>query len=240
MIVEYDGTSFSGWQIQPRRRTVQQELQAAISKYTREKVSVLGAGRTDAGVHAAGQVCSFKLENSHKPGDLLYRLNRILPADVKIKKVRRAAAGFDPRRGATSRTYRYYIAEGPAPLLRHVRYQLGRRLDLHLLNRAAALLKGEHDFTAFCRKKSLKPDNHCKIFLSHWFRYQGALIYEVKANRFLHHMVRRIVGGMLAVAQSKISLTQFKRFLNNKDEVRYSVPAAGLILTRVNYRKERQ
>jgi len=240
MIVEYDGTNFNGWQIQPGKRTVQGTLQSAISTYTREKISVLGAGRTDAGVHAIWQVCAFKLSKSHRPADLRFRLNQILPADVKIIKALHADATFDPRRGATTRTYKYYIAEKPAPLMRHFRYQPGQSLEIRILNRAAALLQGEHDFTAFCRRKSLKVDNRCRVYLSRWFRYQGALIYQVTANRFLHHMVRRMVGGMLAVARSKISLTQFKRYLNNKDEVRFSVPAAGLILTRVTYGKEPQ
>jgi len=240
LIVEYDGTDFSGWQIQPGKRTVQEVLQNVIGLLTGEEIVVLGAGRTDTGVHALGQVASFWSEKYVKPSELHYRLNRILPDDIAIKKVVQASPGFDPRRHAFSRVYRYYIAESPQVLSRHTRYQSYRPLNMDILNKAARLLKGKHDFTAFCKRKSLKQDNHCQIFVSRWFRYGGALIYEVEANRFLHHMVRRLVGTMLAAENLKLGLTHIKAFLNNKCAARYNAPAKGLILIKVNYRREKQ
>jgi len=240
LIIEYDGTDFSGWQIQPEKRTVQEVLQNAIRLLTRDKTIVHGAGRTDTGVHAEGQVASFSSDKYIKPVDLFYRLNRMLPDDIAVKKIVRVAKGFDPRRNAFSRAYRYYIAESPQALNRHNRYQSYRSLNINILNMAAALFLGEHDFTAFCKTKSLKQDNHCQVYVSRWFRYGGALIYEVKANRFLHHMVRRLVGTMLALENSKLGLTHIKAFLNNKGGARYNVPAKGLILINVNYRRDKQ
>jgi len=240
LIIEYDGTDFSGWQIQSEKRTVQEILRNEIRLLTREKTIVRGAGRTDTGVHAEGQVASFSLDRYIKPAELYYRLNRMLPDDIAVKKVVSASKRFDPRRNAFSRTYRYYIAESPQALNRHTRFQNFRPLNIVILNKAAGLFLGEHDFTAFCKRKSLKPDNHCEVYVSRWFRYGGALIYEVTANRFLHHMVRRLVGTMLAVEKSKIGLTHIKAFLNNKGGARYSLAAKGLVLVKVNYRREKQ
>jgi tRNA pseudouridine38-40 synthase len=217
---------------------VQDVLQKTIRTFTREEIKLQGAGRTDTGVHAIGQVASFATESYFTPDDLLYRLNRMLPDDIAISKINTVGLKFDPRRNAYSRTYRYLIAESPQPLYRHTRYHYGRRLNIYKLNRAASQFRGSHDFTSFCRKKSLKQDNRCEIYVSRWFRYNGALVYEVKANRFLHNMVRRLVGAMLAVERSKLTLTRLKSFLNNKESVRYSVPANGLILTKVSYRRE--
>ena len=239
MIVEYDGTDFSGWQIQPKKRTVQGILQDTVEKYTRQTIKLLGSGRTDAGVHATSQVCSFYTERYFEPDQLYYRLNRMLPDDIAVKKVTRTFYGFDPRRNAVSRTYRYCIAESPSAINRHVQGRFYRRFDIKILNKAAKLFKGKHDFTAFCKQKSLKEDNRCHVMVSRWFRYGGALIYEVTANRFLHNMVRRMVATMLEVENARISLTHVKTFLNNKENVRYTVPANGLILTQVKYGRER-
>ncbi len=238
MIVEYDGSDFWGWQIQPNRRTVQGVLQETIAKYARQRIVLVAAGRTDAGVHATGQVCSFSLDEFIEPAELYYRINRILPDDICVGKIGRAPEGFDPRRHAHCRSYRYYIAESPKPLYRHMQYRFYRRLNIDILNKSARMFIGNHDFAAFCRRKSLKGDNRCRVFASRWFRYGGALVYEVNANRFLHHMVRRMVGAMLAVECSKINLTHIKAFLNNKENVRFNVPANGLVLTKVSYRRE--
>jgi len=235
MIVEYDGTEFSGWQIQPNKRTVQGILQDAIASYTRLPIKLVGAGRTDAGVHAVGQVCGFSTEARFEVSELKYRLNRILPDDIAVVDTRRARQGFNPRRNAISRTYRYSIGEGRRPLSRHAEYQILRQLEIGKLNEAAALFIGQHDFTAFCRRKSLRKENYCEIYESRWFRYGGRAVYEIQANRFLHHMVRRVVGVMLAVEASKIDLTQIEEFLNNKAAVKYNVPAKGLVLTAVKY-----
>ncbi|OQX91600.1 MAG: tRNA pseudouridine(38-40) synthase TruA [candidate division Zixibacteria bacterium 4484_95] len=240
MIVEYDGTNFSGWQIQPRKRTVQAVLKDAIEKYTRQRVRLTGAGRTDAGVHATGQVCSFGLLKKMPVDELYYRINRILPDDIGVKEIVNVSDGFDPRRDAIWRKYRYYISEYPQPLVRYYQYQYRRRLNIDILNKAARLFLGCHDFTAFCKRKSLKERSYCKVYVSRWFRYGGALIYEIIADRFLHHMVRRIVGVMLAVENAKLNLTHIKMFLDNKDNVRFSIPACGLVLTEVRYRKDKK
>ena len=240
LIIEYDGTAFHGWQIQPGRRTVQQTIIDAIKTFTRETVKLEGSGRTDAGVHAIGQVGAFCCEHKYDCDDLRYRLNCLLPDDIAIRKISSAKPGFDPRRMASSRTYRYYICESRQPLNRNICHEVYNRLDIDRLNKAANILMGYHDYSAFCKRKSLKDDNHCRIAKSIWFRRNGLLTYEVKADRFLHHMVRRLVGAMLAYGNSKLNLTQLKAFLNNKANVKYSVPAKGLILINVTYRRDRK
>lgn len=239
LLIEYDGTEFSGWQIQPAKRTVQAIIQKALSLYTREKIKLIGAGRTDTGVHAIGQVGAFSIEKYFEPSNLLYRINCILPDDISIKKINMVTSDFDPRRDAISRTYRYYIAESPQALLRHTHFQFYRKLDMQLLNKAAELFLGEHDFTSFCRQKSLKDNNRCRVQASRWFRHNGSLIYEITANRFLHNMVRRIVGTLLAAEAAKIDLTQIEAFVNNKGNVRYSAEAKGLVLIKIAYRREK-
>ena len=242
MIVEYDGTEFYGWQIQPGKRTVQGELQGFIEIYTRQEIKLLGSGRTDSGVHALGQVCSFTTNTDYPPEELLYRLNHMLPKDIGIRQISRTHLGFDPRRWATKRNYRYFISEMSRPLLRYYSYRFNRQLDITRLNRAARLYLGKHDFRLFCKAVSRKENNECNIIKSRWYRYGGLLIYEVDADRYLHHMVRRMVGLMLAYECAKINLTQIEAFLNNRinEDVRYSAPACGLILNKVTFGKVRK
>lgn len=237
MVVEYDGTEFSGWQIQPGKRTVQGEVQKFIEIYTRQEIKLLGSGRTDSGVHALGQVCSFSTNTDYPPEELIYRLNQMLPRDIGIRQLSRTYPGFDPRHRATMRNYRYYISERPRPLARLYSYRSNRELDIQRLNRAARQYLGKHDFSLFCKAVSRKENNECIIFKSCWFRYGGLLIYEVTADRYLHHMVRRMVGLMLAYEKAKINLTQIEAFLNNrtKEEVRFSAPACGLVLNEVTF-----
>jgi len=239
LLVEYDGAEFCGWQIQPGRRTVQGEVRKFIEIYTHQPIKLVGAGRTDSGVHAVGQVCSISLNADFPPEELLYRLNCMLPRDIGIRKISRAPSDFDPRHWATARTYRYFISETPRPMLRFYSYQSHRELHIDRLNRAAKLFKGEHDFILLCKRISRKENNNCLVYKSRWFRYGGLLIYEVTANRFLHHMVRRMIGLMLAYESAKLRLTQIKAFLNNRaeDNARFSVPACGLVLNEVTFGK---
>ncbi len=239
LIIEYDGTDFCGWQVQPGKRTVQGELERALSIIAGSKVKTYAAGRTDSGVHARMQIATFFLEKSISPQIIHSRLARMLPKDMAVIRTTRAKPGFNPRREATRRTYRYYIAETPAPLKRRYSYYYGRPLDLEKLNRCAAVFVGEHDFGLLCKRSSRKPNNVCIIFRSRWFRRSGMLCYEVSADRFLHNMVRRIVGVMLAFERSKLSLTQIEAILNNSfdDQVKYNVPACGLILHEVKFGK---
>jgi len=239
LIIEYDGTDFCGWQVQPGKRTVQGELEKALSIIAGSKVKTYAAGRTDSGVHARMQVATFFLEKWIPPPVIQSRLARMLPKDMAVIRAAKAKPGFNPRREATRRIYRYYIAEAPAPLRRRYSYYYGRSLDLNELNRCAAVFKGEHDFSLLCKRSSRKLNNVCIIFESRWFRRSGMICYEVCADRFLHNMVRRIVGVMLAYERSKLSLTQIEAILNNSfdDQVKYNVPACGLILHEIRFGK---
>jgi len=234
MIVEYDGTNYAGWQIQPNLKTVQSEIQNMLKSFFREDIKLAGAGRTDSGVHAAGQVCSFTSSVKNDCDDIAYRLNRMLPDDIAVRKVSMADLDFNPRY-ASSRVYRYYVAESPDVQKRHFRYRLHKSLNIDRLKRSAQMFLGKHDFSAFCKSQSLKENNDCYILKSDWFRYDRALIYEIEGNRFLHNMVRRIVGVMFNYEQKKINLTHIRKFLNNNEMVKYPVPANGLVLKEVKY-----
>jgi len=234
MIVEYDGTNYAGWQIQPNHKTVQSEIQNMLKSIFREDIKLAGSGRTDSGVHALGQVCSFTSSSKYDCEEINYRLNRMLPDDIAVLKVSLTGLDFNPRY-ASSRVYRYYVAESPDVQKRHFRYRLNKVLDIDRLKRAANIFIGKHDFSAFCKQKSLKENNDCYIFKSDWFRYDRALIYEIEGNRFLHNMVRRIVGVMFNYEQKKITLTHIRKFLNNNEMVKYPVPANGLVLKEVKY-----
>lgn len=239
LVIEYDGTDFCGWQVQPNKRTVQGEIEKAISAITRTPVRIFGAGRTDSGVHARMQIASFYLDKLIDHREVETRLNRMLPKDIAIKKLVRAAVGFNPRRQATLRTYRYFIAEDRNPFLRRFSYHIGRKLNIDKLNDGAALFEGEHDFGSLCKQSSRKQNNYCVVHKSRWFRRGRLVCYEISADRFLHNMVRRIVGVMLAYEQTKLSLTQIKAILNNNfdEQVKFNAPPCGLILHEIKFGK---
>jgi tRNA pseudouridine38-40 synthase len=214
----YDGTDFHGWARQPGLRTVQGTLEAALARVLRlETVALTVAGRTDTGVHARGQVSHLDLEQgvlvdsvgrSSGPATagLLRRLNGVLPEDVRVHRVASAPAGFDARFSAVWRRYAYRIADAPAlvdPLARRSVLAWPRPLDLVAMNDAAALLEGEHDFAAFCRKREGASTVRTLLELR-WGRDEGGLaVATVRADAFCHHMVRALVGAMMAVGEGR-------------------------------------
>ncbi len=214
----YDGTDFHGWAIQPSLRTVQGTLETALEQVLRvDSVSVTCAGRTDTGVHARGQVVHVDVDDellvaaaarsTAPPADaLLRRLNGILPDDVRILRSGEAAEGFDARFSASWRRYAYRIADAPAlvdPLLRRTVLRWSRTLDLDAMNEAAALLRGEHDFAAFCRKREGATTIRTLIDLC-WTRDdRGLAVATVRADAFCHNMVRSLVGCMIAVGDGR-------------------------------------
>ncbi|ASO18262.1 tRNA pseudouridine38-40 synthase [Actinoalloteichus hoggarensis] len=240
----YDGTEFSGWARQPTRRTVCGVLEDALSLLTRLDVRVTVAGRTDAGVHAAGQVTHLDLPASHRladqPGELVRRLNRMLPGDVRVFAARVVPAEFDARFAALRRHYVYRLSDAPwgvDPMERHDTLAWHGGLDVDVLNAASARLLGEHDFAAFCRRREGATTVRALQRL-HWTRVTEHRVHaEVSADAFCHSMVRSLVGALLAVGDGRRpvewpgSLLTLRR---RADEVSVA-PAHGLTLAGVDY-----
>jgi tRNA pseudouridine38-40 synthase len=243
LTVGYDGTDFAGWQIQPEAATVQGTLSSAIGRITGEKVLPQGSGRTDAGVHALAQVASFQTDSVIPAPNLVVALNDILPASIRVLAAEEVAADFHARKLAQAKTYRYRIYRDsicPPFLARYV-WHYPYPLDESALREAAPLVEGEHDFTSFA---AVDPErgregvsNVRRIFSSQWRRESCELIYEVRGNGFLHHMVRNLVGTFLLMGKGTLKPADVIRILQAKDRsaAGATAPASGLYLVNVEY-----
>lgn len=247
LLIEYDGTNYSGWQSQDGPKTIQDEIESAIKKVTQQKVNLTAAGRTDAGVHALGQVANFKIEHRLETDRFKDAINNYLPDDILIKSSEEIHAEFNSRRDAIFRHYRYLIATEKSSVYRHQRWYYEKEFDYHKLPKAAALVQGEHDFKSFCVTSSLKENNNCKIEFSHWMVSGQLHIYEIRGNRFLHNMVRSLVGAMLNLSLVKpdqnsrnLTLDDFKNMLSTQTDERaiFTAPPHGLYLVEVGYKKD--
>lgn len=238
----YDGTHYQGFQRQAvGTPTIQATVEAAIGAVTQQSVVITGAGRTDTGVHATGQVIAFDVVWRHDDADLLRAINARLPDDIVLQDMR-PCEGFHPRFDARARCYRYTVIQSPQrqPLLRHRAWWVNRPLDFEAMQAASMMLIGEHDFAAF--GKPPQGDNTVRrIFVSEWTQRETAsgvvLEYSVEATAFLHHMVRRIVGTQVDVGIGRIDLSEFKRIFESADLslAKRLAPPQGLILEKVRY-----
>jgi tRNA pseudouridine38-40 synthase len=241
--VEYDGTDFFGFQIQAEGRTVQGELERAIEQVTQSRVRVTGAGRTDTGVHASGQVIAFDVAWRHTLDDLQRALNAVLANDVAISQLKTAQPCFHPRFDARWRRYRYTILNQPIRSPLHTRYahHVSESLDTQIMRRASQRLVGTHDFAAF--GKPTQGDSTIReVKEAEWFEERSAdekklLIFEITANAFLYRMVRNIVGTLLRVGQGELSPDDVAAILRSRDraEAGPPAPACGLCLVAVEY-----
>jgi tRNA pseudouridine38-40 synthase len=238
-LVEYEGTGFAGWAAQPERRTVEGVLSEALSTVLRQPVKLSAAGRTDAGVHASGQVVSFRADTELGPGLISYKTTAVLPKDVALRRCVAVREDFDARRDARSRTYEYRLVndEIRSPLQRHHAGYAPQRLDLELLQEAARLVEGTHDFRAFTPQKSYHVRFERIVTRSRWSRHDDLLRYRISADSFLYGMVRTLVGTMLEVAGGKRDLTEFDRLLSGgkRSEAGPAVTSRGLTLVGVGY-----
>jgi tRNA pseudouridine38-40 synthase len=243
LTVAYDGTDFYGWQIQPDAATVQGTLSSAIGRITGEKVLTQGSGRTDAGVHALAQVATFQTESVIPVANFVVALNDILPASIRVLAAEQVPEDFHPRKSAKAKTYRYRIYRNPIcpPLLARYVWHYPYPLDENAMRDAAPLVEGEHDFTSFA---AVDPErgreglsNVRRIFSSQWRRESSELIYEVRGNGFLHHMVRNLVGTFLLVGKGTLKPAELTRILETKDRsaAGATAPASGLYLVNVEY-----
>lgn len=250
-VVSYDGTSYSGFQRQLNAPTVQEALEAALAQVTQEPVTVLAAGRTDAGVHAVGQVIAFDTTWERGEEDLQRAMNAVLPPDVAVREVRRAEPGFQPRYDARSRHYRYrvYDASLRSPIARRYSLHVPYPLDRSAMERAARSLLGTHDFATFGQPPQGEVTVR-RVFRAGWSREPCALAgpadgqhqrsflaFDIEANAFLYRMVRSIVGTLLDVGQGRMSLKAFEEAFRSCERSAAGKTAApqGLCLLNVNY-----
>ena len=235
----YDGTGFAGWQMQAGPRTVQAVLEDALRPIDDARVIVHAAGRTDAGVHAAGQVVSFSLASAITPDALLRALNVRLPDDVRVMRVEEAAADFHARFHARSKTYQYAIWNGPVapPQVRHFVWHLTQRLDVEAMQAAAGVLIGEHDFAAFQAAGSEVTSTRREMLVSRLIDRHPQILYEIAGTGFLRHMVRNIVGTLVDIGRGRRLPQDMRRVLESRDRAHASAtaPARGLTLLEVRY-----
>jgi tRNA pseudouridine38-40 synthase len=245
LVVHYDGSAFAGWQRQKSDRTVQAELEVALERLTGSRLPITGAGRTDAGVHAVGQVAAAEVPERWQPAEMVRALNALLPPDVWVASACRMQPGFNPRRDATERTYCYRIGlDGAArsPFRRSWEWALTPPLDEELLKAAALTICGEHGFRALSAAGQEKPHYRCTVLESTWQRREDAEGFEfwITADRFLHHMVRFLVGLMVDVGRGRRPLGDVEMLLDADDNQPASppAPAQGLFLVNVRYPRE--
>ena len=238
-LVEYDGADFAGWAVQPGLRTVEGVLAEALSTVLRQPVKLAVAGRTDAGVHASGQVVSFEAHTDLRPGLISYKVTAVLPRDVALRRCVAVPDAFDARGDATARTYEYMVINDEicSPLRRHRAAYVPRVLDLDLLSAAGELVEGTHDFTAFTPSKGYHVRFERVVTHSRWARRDDLLTYRITSDSFLYGMVRTLVGTMLEVAGGKRDVSQFGRLLAgaSRSEAGPAVASRGLTLVGVDY-----
>jgi tRNA pseudouridine38-40 synthase len=236
--LSYDGTPFVGWQRQPAGDSVQSCLEDALSILFRKPLSIVGAGRTDAGVHAHQLFAHVDLDE-HVDQDLTFRLNKLLPKEIAVRNVIAVTQDAHARFDAVSRIYRYHITTQKNPFLQKRSYQFAKPLDLDLMNQAAKILIDHKNFKCFSKSKTDVKTYVCDIQQVHWQQNGSELVFFIQANRFLRNMVRAIVGTLIEVGLRKISISDFEAILASRDrsQAGYSVPAHGLYLEKVNYPK---
>jgi tRNA pseudouridine38-40 synthase len=245
LTLAYDGTGFFGWQVQPETATIQDTLASAIGRVTGEKVLPQGSGRTDAGVHALGQVASFGLESSIPAEGLLVALNDVLPPSIRVLEVSVVTADFHARKSARAKTYRYRMYRGAIcpPFLANYVWHYPYPLNEEEMKKAAGLIVGEHDFTSFAAvdaergREGEVVSNVRRIFSSAWEKDQQEFVYTVRGSGFLHHMVRNLVGTFLLVGKGTLQASDISRILEKRrrSAAGATAPASGLYLVEVEY-----
>lgn len=237
ILVEYDGTRYSGWQKQPNANTIEEEIEEALSQILRQPIDIIGQGRTDAGVHAEGQVAHFDFPEELDKHRILFGLLGVLPADIAVWDMEKVEAEFHARFYGKSRQYRYQIITRPSPLWNNYAEMILGELNLKAMQECAELVKGVHDFESFTYSSDEQPRTNCEVILSQFEFGDPVISYRIKANRFLRHMVRRLIGTMLQVGQEKMTVEQFADLLHkpSKNKNGHGASAKGLILEKIGY-----
>jgi tRNA pseudouridine38-40 synthase len=245
LVLHYDGAGFSGWQRQPDERTVQGELEAAVSRLCGTPIAIVGAGRTDAGVHARGQAAGLRVPEKWSALALRRSMNAILPDDIWIAAAFEMRDEFHPRYSAVSRSYSYYVGTddlASSPFRRKRELVWKKPLDFGRLALSAQAVEGDHCFRAFAVKGTApeNDDHRCAVSRAVWREREGGVVFEIQANRFLHHMVRFLVGTMLDIAEGRRDVAVIRELLAEDDNSNVSQPAPphALFLERVDYPSE--
>lgn len=234
----YDGTRYHGWQIQPNGASVQQTLMEALATFLRQEIEVVGAGRTDAGVHARLMVAHFDFERELDGEQVTDKLNRLLPPDIAVFKVVRVKKEAHARFDATYRTYKYYVTTRKDPFVREYAWRLFKELDFEKMNEAAQTLFDYTDFTSFSKLHTDVKTNNCRIMQAGWTRTgESEWVFTIQADRFLRNMVRAIVGTLVEVGRGKLTVEGFRQVIECKDRCSAgsSVPGHALFLVDVGY-----
>lgn len=234
----YEGTNYHGWQIQPNGSSVQECLMKALSTYLRKEIEVVGAGRTDAGVHAALMVAHFDFDKKLDTDLLTEKLNRLLPPDISVFRIKEVNHDAHARFDATARTYKYYLTTVKYPFNRHLKYKIHGTLDFTSMNDAARTLFDYTDFTSFSKLHTDVKTNNCRIMHAEWIQEnENDWVFTIKADRFLRNMVRAIVGTLLEVGRGKMTVDGFRRVIETKDRGKAgsSAPGHALFLVDVDY-----
>jgi tRNA pseudouridine38-40 synthase len=240
LIIEYDGTQYHAWQRQPNGPSIQQAIETAIEIMTRRKVTLIGSGRTDAGVHALGQTANFKCETRLEPNEIQKGLNSLLPRDIVVRQCRTVHPEFHARYDVQSKSYRYWILNQhlPSAIGRQYSWWIRTPLDISAMQQAADLIVGEHDFKAFEATGSPRGHTRRHVMQAGWERQtKGRIAFDITANGFLRYMVRNIVGTLVSVGLHRITPVRFQEVLNGLDRTRAgaTAPAHGLFLIEVIY-----
>ncbi len=241
LTVAYDGTNYSGWQIQPNADTIERQLDIAINKVTKEKIHVTGASRTDAGVHAMGNVAVFDTDSAIPPERFSYALNACLPQDISVQSSEEVSPDFHPRHCDTRKTYEYKIlnTQMPIPQLRNYSWHVSYELDIDAMRKAASYLVGEHDFKSFCCVRTQAESTVRTIYsLEVLYDMQNAqVIIRITGNGFLYNMVRIIAGTLIDAGRGKINPDDIPDILKYKDRSKSgkTAPPQGLTLMKIDY-----
>lgn len=237
LTIQYDGTNYSGWQIQSNANSIQQEITNAIKIILKEEVNLIGSGRTDAGVHAIGQVANFKTEKEIDLYKFQFQLNSILPEDISITTIQKADEKFHSRFDAKKRTYLYLISQYKSPFYKKYSYFYPQQINLEKLSELSNIFLGQKDYSSFCKKKSEVENKICNVYEISWFTQYDLIIFKITADRFLHGMVRAIVGTLLnSLKQDNPELYIQQIFeSSNRETAGEAVPSKGLFLYKVEY-----
>lgn len=239
--LSYDGTNYHGWQIQPNGISVQEVLMKALSTFLRKPIEVVGAGRTDAGVHARLMVAHFDFDAELDCATVVDKLNRLLPPDVAVHRVRRVKSDAHARFDATYRTYKYYITTCKDPFSRAFSWRIFQTLDFEKMSEAAQTLFDYIDFTSFSKLHTDVKTNNCKMMYARWEQIgEHNWVFTIQADRFLRNMVRAVVGTLVEVGKGKLTVEGFRKVIEEKNRCSAgtSVPGNALFLVDVGYPEE--
>lgn len=237
LTIQYDGTNYSGWQIQSNANSIQQKITNAIKIILKEKVTLVGSGRTDAGVHALGQVANFRTEKEIDLYKFRFQLNSVLPEDISVISIQKADEKFHSRFDAKKRTYLYLISQFKSPFYKKYSCFYPQQINLEKLNELSNIFLGQKDYSSFCKKKSEVENKICNVYEISWFTQYDLIIFKIAADRFLHGMVRAIVGTLLKSLKQVYPEIYIQKIFesSNRETAGEAVPAKGLFLYNVEY-----